>query len=219
MTRAFLVTALGAAALALSACETTPSAGSAGSQGDLPAPLGAAPGFAPEASLQLCPRMTVSNAPAADAEGSVRGYHPFADIGGVAVLVNPAPKACLSSAFGQRSGRLHKGLDYQSDPAGPVLAAQAGTVVESGYRDDYGQYVLIDHGSGVFTRYAHLATLTGAAREGRVVQLGVMGNTASYRIPVHLHFEVLTGDYATAKKSFGLKPVDPLKSVKARAAS
>jgi murein DD-endopeptidase MepM/ murein hydrolase activator NlpD len=167
--------------------------------------------------------MAVSNAPAADGDGRVRNYHPFASVGGVAILVNPAPRACLSSAFGNRRGKLHKGVDYQSDPAGPVLAAQAGTVLEAGYRDDYGQYVLIDHGRGVFTRYAHLASLTSEARQGRTVklgsQLGIMGNTASYRIPVHLHFEVLTGNYATPKKSFGLTPVDPLARMNARAGS
>jgi murein DD-endopeptidase MepM/ murein hydrolase activator NlpD len=37
-----------------------------------------------------------------------------------------------------------------------------------------------------------------------------MGNSAGYQIPIHLHYEVLVGDYANPKGSFGLKPVDPL---------
>ncbi|MFC3303052.1 M23 family metallopeptidase [Parvularcula lutaonensis] len=155
----------------------------------------------------------MSNAPATDGQGKVRGYRPFATFNGVKLLVNPAPRGCLSSSFGSRNGRLHKGVDYQSDPAGPVVAAGPGTVLESGYRDDYGNYVLIDHGAGVYTRYAHLASRTGAAGQGKAVklgtQLGIMGNTASYRIPVHLHYEVLLGDYGTPSKSFGLEPVDP----------
>lgn len=97
-----------------------------------------------------------------------------------------------------------------------MIAAGPGTVVESGYRNDYGNYVLIKHSDRVFTRYAHLRSITGEGQEGRVVQtgtvLGIMGNTASYSIPIHLHYEVLTGDYATPKGAFGLTPVDILKS-------
>lgn len=173
-----------------------------------------AAGFRPETELFLCPRMSVSNAPPVDAERRVRGYKPFARVNGVSLLVNPAPGACLSSSYGSRDGRLHKGLDYQSDPPGPVLAAGAGKVLESGYRDDYGRYVLIDHGSGVYTRYAHFSDIRSAAIVGAKVglgtELGTMGNTASYRIPIHLHYEVLIGDYDTPKKSFGLKPVNIL---------
>ena len=195
-----------ALALTLAACATSERSenGSGGST--------ASSGSSAEGSLALCPRLTVSNAPAADANGNVRGYKPTVRVNGVALLVNPAPSSCLSSAFGRRNGRLHKGLDFQSDPAGPVVAAGPGTVVESGYRDDYGQYVVVDHGSNVYTRYAHLASRAGAARVGGIVRmgtrLGVMGNTASYRIPIHLHYEVLVGNYATPAASFGLEPVD-----------
>lgn len=204
--------------LALLITVSCASSGSSSSGGRTSAPAGAAVGFKPEASLTLCPRMTVSNAPSSDSERNVRGYRPLASVNGVRLLVNPAPKSCLSSNYGTRNGRLHKGMDFQSQPAGPVVAAAAGTVVEAGYRDDYGTFVLIDHGSGVYTRYAHLASATSAAKEGRQVKLGshlgIMGNTASYRIPVHLHYEVLTGDYNTPKKSFGLTPVNLLSKMR-----
>ncbi|MEM6913157.1 MAG: M23 family metallopeptidase [Pseudomonadota bacterium] len=160
--------------------------------------------------------MSVSNAPRTDANRQVLGYAPFARVNNVQVLINPAPKSCLSSNFGYRNGRLHKGIDLQSQPAGPVVAAGAGTVVESGYRNDYGNYVLIQHAESVFTRYAHLRSITGEAQEGRSVQmgtvLGIMGNTASYSIPIHLHYEVLAGDYDTPKGAFGLTPIDILQS-------
>ena len=39
-------------------------------------------------------------------------------------------------------------------------------------------------------------------------QIGLMGNTAGYQAPIHLHYEVLTGDYNTPKQSFGLTPSD-----------
>jgi murein DD-endopeptidase MepM/ murein hydrolase activator NlpD len=40
--------------------------------------------------------------------------------------------------------------------------------------------------------------------------IGLMGNTAGYAVPIHLHYEVLTGDYANPKASFGLTPENVL---------
>ncbi len=197
--------------LILGACVSTDTGDGGKSSADAG---GMAQGFAPESELLLCPRMTVSNAPRADSEGRITGYAPYALVDGVRLLLNPAPESCLSSNFGDRRGKLHKGIDLQSRPAGPVVAAGAGTVVEAGYRDDYGQYVLIKHSDTVLTRYAHLQNRTAAAQEGKSVQtgteLGTMGNTASYSIPIHLHYEVLTGDYDTPKGAFGLTPINIL---------
>lgn len=170
-------------------------------------------GGAFEASLALCPGMTVSNAPAADASRMVRDYKPTVNVNGVAIATAPTNGACLSSAFGARGGRMHKGLDLHSGDGGPILAAGAGVVVERKYRDDYGNMLLIDHGNGVYTRYAHLSNFAdGIVLGARVTagqQLGLMGNTANYRIPVHLHYELLLGDYNNPRGSFGLTPHSP----------
>ena len=68
-------------------------------------------------------------------------------------------------------------------------------------------------GQGVFTRYAHLSSFAPDALVGaRVVagqQIGLMGNTAAYTIPIHLHYEVLLGDYDTPAQSFGLEARSP----------
>jgi murein DD-endopeptidase MepM/ murein hydrolase activator NlpD len=53
------------------------------------------------------------------------------------------------------------------------------------------------------------------ARVKQGQQIGLMGNTAAYRIPIHLHYELLTGDYANPKGSFGLKAVNPFTFPKA----
>jgi murein DD-endopeptidase MepM/ murein hydrolase activator NlpD len=166
-----------------------------------------------ETSLSLCPGMTVSNAPAADAQRQVRDYHAVVNVQGVAIAVNPTAGACLSSSFGPRGGGRHKGVDYHARDGGPILAAADGVVVEALYRDDYGNMLLIDHGNGVYARYAHLSTFSAGVVEGVNVtagqQIGLMGNTASYAIPIHLHYEVLTGDYNNPRASFGLTPVSP----------
>lgn len=133
---------------------------------------------------------------------------------GTKLLLMPATKACLSSGYGPRgsSGRLHKGVDYFSDTGGNVLAAGDGVIVEAVTRSDYGNMLVIDHGNGVFTRYAHLRRFGGGIRKGKQVQqgqiVGPIGKTGATSV-VHLHWEILTGDYSSAAGSFGLDPVDP----------
>jgi len=166
-----------------------------------------------ETSLNLCPKMTVSNAP------NLEGYAAVVSVNGVAVAANPTRGACLSSGFGPRGSSTHKGVDYHSDTGGPILAAADGVILEMKYRDDYGNMLLIDHGQGVYTRYAHLSSFGQGLALGAKVQsgqeIGLMGNTAAYRIPIHLHYEVLTGDYANPKGSFGLKANSPFEFPKA----
>ncbi len=166
-----------------------------------------------ESSLSLCPGMTVSNAPASDAQRHVRNYAPLVNVDGVALATNPTLGACLSSGFGPRGSGNHKGVDYHSANGGPILAAAYGVVIEAAYRDDFGNMLLIDHGNGVYTRYAHLSSFAPGVVQGAQVtagqQIGLMGNTASYQIPIHLHYEVLTGDYNNPRASFGLTPHSP----------
>jgi murein DD-endopeptidase MepM/ murein hydrolase activator NlpD len=179
-----------------------------------PAASASASSGAFEKQLALCPRMTIQNGPAAGADLIVTKYVPQVNIKGVKVAVFPVHGACMSSGYGTRSGRLHKGLDYHNELGAPIVAAGDGSVLEMKYRDDYGNMLLIDHGGGVYTRYAHLASFGKGLSPGVTVrageQIGLMGNTASYQIPMHLHYEVLIGDYSNPKASFGLEPVNPM---------
>jgi murein DD-endopeptidase MepM/ murein hydrolase activator NlpD len=167
-----------------------------------------------EGQLHVCRGIRVSNAPAVDDAMRVRHYHPQVEINGVALAANPTRGACLSSGFGPRDGRMHQGLDYFAGDGGPIRAAGDGAIAEMRNFEDYGNMVLIDHGQGVFTRYAHLAefrrglAIGARVRSGEVI--GAMGNTSRRPIAVHLHYEVLTGDYDNPRASFGLTPVDPL---------
>lgn len=167
-----------------------------------------------QTAMKLCPRMDISNAPRADNERNVQGVPERITVNGAKLRTAPVTEGCFSSGFGPRSGKIHKGIDLHHPTGSDVIAAAAGNVLEATYRDDYGNFVIIDHGNGVYTRYAHLANFGRGIRAGGQVadgqRLGKMGNTASYRVPIHLHYEVLVGDYNTPKKSFGLKPVNPL---------
>jgi len=114
----------------------------------------------------------------------------------------------LESKFGYRWGRLHAGVDISVLGTDRVHAALAGTVVKVGYQDryaGYGNIVLLRHGNGLATLYAHLARV-GVKVGERVEQgelLGRAGCTGSCT-GQHLHFEV---------RILG-KPVDPMPYLK-----
>ena len=202
----------------------TADAGPAVPPGDEPAPAEPAAQPAPAAAGSTMPtgamngeivicNMRVSNPPrGGDPAEAIGKAGETAALNGVALMLKPATKACLSSGFGYRNGKLHKGVDYFSDMGGDALAAGGGVIAEAVMRGDYGNMVVIDHGNGVYTRYAHLARFDAGVREGATVTmgqtLGPIGMTGASSI-VHLHYEVLTGDIETNAGSFGLEPVDP----------
>ena len=95
----------------------------------------------------------------------------------------------VSSGFGSRWGRLHKGIDIAGQ--GSVMAADNGRVKFAGWDGDYGKAIIIDHGNGMETLYGHLSTIS--VKVGDVVEqgkkIGVKGSTGD-STGVHLHFEV-----------------------------
>ena len=156
--------------------------------------------------------MTVSNAPATGIDRGVSKYQPIVSVSGSQLAVAPVERACLSSGFGFRGQKLHKGIDLYNRDAVDIYAAANGRVKEKLYRDDYGNMLLIEHGQGVFARYAHLETFAAGLSVGDQVKsgqtIGIMGNTASYQIPRHLRYEVMIGEWGALSGAFGLTPVD-----------
>lgn len=105
--------------------------------------------------------------------------------------------APITSNFGWRihpiygTRRLHAGTDFGVDEGTPVHAADGGVVVEAGWVSGYGYTVIIDHGNGMSTLYAHNSDV--AVSPGQTVSKGQVvsysGNTGGSTGP-HLHFEV-----------------------------
>jgi murein DD-endopeptidase MepM/ murein hydrolase activator NlpD len=98
----------------------------------------------------------------------------------------------ISSAFGRRWGRLHHGIDIPSRPGTVIVAADSGKVVYSGNGiRGYGNMVVVSHGSGMKTVYAHnkknLVKKGQKVHRGQVI--GLVGRTGRVTGP-HLHFEV-----------------------------
>lgn len=86
----------------------------------------------------------------------------------------------------------HKGLDIANHNGGSILAADAGTVAVAGWdKTGYGNKVVIDHGNGFITLYAHLSRIDVVAgqRVNRGNQVGMMGSTGR-STGTHLHFEI-----------------------------
>jgi murein DD-endopeptidase MepM/ murein hydrolase activator NlpD len=106
----------------------------------------------------------------------------------------PVPGGVLASPFGHRWGRFHRGLDIAARVGAPVMACADGRVVFTGSRKrfrSYGNTVLIDHGKGVYTYYAHLNRIL-VARNQKVrggQRIGLVGNSGRSTGP-HLHLEV-----------------------------
>ena len=168
--------------------------------------------FQPNAFLRLCPGMGVSNAPAHDSERWIVDYKPVILVGQVVIATAPVNDVCLSSGFGLRGSRIHEGIDLTSRPASMIYTAAPGRVIEARESSGYGLQVLIDHGHGVYTRYAHLEYFDAGIQLGSSIgfgqPVGMMGATGNAEA-VHLHFELLTGNYDNPRASKGLTPNDP----------
>lgn len=116
-------------------------------------------------------------------------------------LVRPVP-GVIESGFGPRFhpilgySRMHNGLDMHCGSGDAIVAAEAGTVILAGTKGGFGKTIMIDHGGGMVTLYAHqsgYAVSTGdSVGAGQVV--GYCGSTGLSTGP-HLHFEVrINGD-------------------------
>ncbi len=113
----------------------------------------------------------------------------------------------ISSYFGWRSdpftgeSAYHNGMDIPADTGDPIYASNNGTVVKASYNESYGYYVMLSHGDGITTLYAHNSKLLVSV--GEVVEKGTViakaGSSGRSTGP-HCHFEMRIDD----------KRVDPM---------
>jgi murein DD-endopeptidase MepM/ murein hydrolase activator NlpD len=125
---------------------------------------------------------------------SVKGAKKLPDPVGSGMFVFPSRGGAISSPFGPRWGRMHQGLDIDINYA-PVYAAGDGKVVYTGNKGDgYGIMILIDHGDGFQTLYAHLSQSSVSAGDEvyKGQRIATSGNTGR-STGAHLHFEVRVG--------------------------
>ncbi len=110
-------------------------------------------------------------------------------------MIWPLPSSySVGETYGYQVGRFHNGIDIFGDYGAPIIAADGGVVIEantSGYNGGWGLSVLVDHGNGYQTRYAHCSAVlvTPGERVSRGQVVGRVGSTG-YSTCNHLHFEV-----------------------------
>jgi len=132
---------------------------------------------------------------AANAPGTLASTPRLVD--GDLVLRAPLSPMVVSSRFGRRQDpftgavRYHSGVDLDADEGAAIYAAASGIVVYAGLQGGYGRYIVVDHGGGVRSHYAHCSKINTAVGalviEGDVV--GFVGSTGRSTGP-HLHFSV-----------------------------
>ncbi len=115
-------------------------------------------------------------------------------------LAHPVPAFAghpLNDSYGPRIHPIskrksfHAGLDLKATYGTDIVAAEAGTVIYSGSRGGYGKTVIIDHGNGLTTLYAHNSKLV--VSQGESVKRGQVvakAGSTGYSTGVHAHFEV-----------------------------
>lgn len=106
----------------------------------------------------------------------------------------------VSSTFGYRDfdSSFHKGIDYAASSGTPIYAVSAGKVTYAAYNNHgFGNYVVVDHGNGIVTSYAHMSRINVSA--GQAVSAGDMigeVGTTGDSTGNHLHFTVqFNGEY------------------------
>ncbi|MBQ7753526.1 MAG: M23 family metallopeptidase [Treponema sp.] len=117
--------------------------------------------------------------------------------------INPVknPNTHVSMPFGPNvhplngNWYIHKGIDFSTWRSGdPVMATANGQVVTVGFDNSFGNFVIIKHNHGIYTRYAHLSSFR--VKKGQLVDqgqiIGNIGNTGISTGP-HLHYEVHIG--------------------------
>ena len=122
----------------------------------------------------------------------------------------PVDKFTMTSGFGVRKSpfsgrsRVHRGIDLRASYGTNVKAAGSGRVVSAAYHRSYGRMVILDHGNGLESRYAHNSKIHvkvgDQVKKGQLIsQIGMTGRTTG----PHLHFEVWLHGH----------PINPLKFV------
>lgn len=97
----------------------------------------------------------------------------------------------VSSDFGMRWGKMHKGIDIANNIGAPIYAAMGGKISYAGWMEGYGKVIKIDHGNDLETIYAHCnlirVKLGDEVKKGE--HIGDVGNTGKSTGP-HVHFEI-----------------------------
>ena len=134
-----------------------------------------------------------SSSSSSDSSGSSAGSTAVVNTGDLSFRWPLPGYSTITSGFGSRWGSNHTGIDISGGGVygSPIVAAESGTVVVATTHWSYGNYVIVDHGNGYTTLYAHMSSI-GCSVGDYVTKgqtIGYVGSTGDSTGP-HLHFEV-----------------------------
>ena len=122
---------------------------------------------------------------------ALKGTKSISTFAGTGALSSPLARIEISSAYGSRGGGRHTGVDFRNPKGTPILAADAGVVIQVSNSGSPGKTIKLSHGNGLETWYEHCDAMFVSV--GQVVSkgekigtVGATGNATGY----HLHFEV-----------------------------
>jgi murein DD-endopeptidase MepM/ murein hydrolase activator NlpD len=97
--------------------------------------------------------------------------------------------------FGGRTYEFHAGMDIDGERGDSVVAPGNGRVIEAGWKGGYGNFIEVEHGNGLTTRYGHLSKVEVASGDTvtRGQTIGLVGSTGRSTGP-HLHYELRVND-------------------------
>jgi murein DD-endopeptidase MepM/ murein hydrolase activator NlpD len=154
----------------------------------------------PEDPLALRSKLDALSTEAARQEASLQELQAYFDDQKSLLASTPSvwpTRGWVTSDFGHRLDPftaeriMHRGLDIATSHGAVVQAPSDGTVIFAGMESGYGKVLVLDHGNGVKTRYAHLSAIEVKVGD-RVIRgekIGAVGNTGRSTGP-HLHYEV-----------------------------
>ena len=113
-------------------------------------------------------------------------------------MINPCPKAVVTSEFGPRKAPTagassnHKGIDLGAAEGTDIIAPDGGTVTVAQWSDTAGNYIVIDHGNGIVTKYMHMSRtlVKKGTKVDKGQSIGKVGSTGVVT-GAHLHFEII----------------------------
>lgn len=105
--------------------------------------------------------------------------------------------------FGKRSPKRHNGIDFAGKPDSPIVVTADGVVRHAGWVPSYGQAILVDHGFGYSTLYAHTTQIQVKAgdvvkRGDKIATMGSSGRSTG----THLHYEVWKDGQAVNPRNY-----------------
>jgi hypothetical protein len=176
-------------------------AGGGGKKKRMPAPVLCLAGFLMVTSLSLV-RCAPDNGPTVKTDTETQARTANETRSGDENIPRGWPLKGVTGTLTQKFGdskdpftgadKFHQGIDIAAGLGTPIEATANGSVIQTGFTSDYGNFVFIDHGNGFETRYTKLKEYTvrmgDAVIRGQVI--GYLGNTGLSTGP-HLHYEIL----------------------------